>query len=47
MNAKASWQDLANVTDRIGSMYYSYDGTGQRVQGISTYNTEKSQSTLK
>lgn len=25
----------------IGSMYYSYDGIGRRVQEISTYNTEK------
>src|SRR6185437_8117882 len=25
----------------IGSMYYSYDGAGRRVQEISTYNTEK------
>jgi RHS repeat-associated protein len=25
----------------IGSMYYSYDGAGRRVQEMSTYNTEK------
>ena len=25
----------------IGSMYYSYDGAGQRVQEVSTYNTER------
>jgi RHS repeat-associated protein len=25
----------------VGSMYYSYDGAGRRVQEISTYNTEK------
>jgi hypothetical protein len=25
----------------IGSMYYFYDGAGQRVQEVSTYNTEK------